>query len=342
VSGSTTGTLSYGYDMAGQRTSVTGTYARTGLPTALSSATYDAANRITNWNGTTWPGSRWDPNGNLLTDGTDSYSWNARNQLTGISGSQTASFAYDAFGRRKSKTTSGTATDFLYDGLNAVQERVSGSVTANILTGGLDEVFARTESSTTRALLADALGSTVALVEPGGSITTQYQYEPFGKTSLLSGSSNIPTQFTARENDGTGLYYYRARYYSPGYQRFISQDPLGFGGGDLNLYAYVRNGPTAWRDPLGLNAAKNEGQPTPLPCSASAQGVAIPSGSGGTYIIAGGGSVVCTAGAGEGAVQIYVHSCLVHVLDALCIGGTDVPTHLLSAVAWGAADLTVG
>jgi RHS repeat-associated protein len=253
-------TLSYGYDAAGQRTSVGGTYARTGLPTALSSATYDPANRITNWNGTTWPGSRWDPNGNLLTDGTDSYSWNARNQLTGISGSQTASFAYDAFGRRKSKTLSGTQTDFLYDGLNAVQERVSGSVTANILTGGLDEVFARTESSTTRALLADALGSTVALVEPGGSIATQYQYEPFGKTSLLSGSSNNPTQFTGRENDGTGLYYYRARYYSPSYQRFISEDPLDFSSGDVNLYAYGANAPTQYTDPLGARVLK---QPLP-------------------------------------------------------------------------------
>jgi len=251
VGGSTTGTLSYGYDAAHQRTSVTGTYARTGLPSAITTAAYDNDNRITNWNGTTWPSTNWDNDGNLLTDGTNSYTWNARNQLTAISGGTTASFSYDAFGRRQSKTTSGTATSFLYDGLNAVQERVGGAVTANLLTGGLDEVFARTEGTTTRALLADALGSTVALVEPGGSLLTQYQYEPFGQTTVLGPASGNPSQYTGRENDGTGLYYYRARYYSPTYQRFISEDPLGFGGG-INPYAYTANAPTSFRDPLGL------------------------------------------------------------------------------------------
>jgi RHS repeat-associated protein len=57
---------------------------------------------------------------------------------------------------------------------------------------------------------------------------------------------------TGRENDATGLYFYRARYYSPTYQRFVSQDPIGFRGGDPNLYAYVSNGSTNWIDPWGL------------------------------------------------------------------------------------------
>ncbi len=228
------------------------------MPAAISSAAYDQDNRITNWNGTTWPSTNWDNDGNLLTDGTNSYTWNARNQLTAISGGTTASFSYDAFGRRQSKTTSGTATSFLYDGLNAVQERVGGSITANLLTGGLDEVFARTEGTTTRALLADALGSTVALVEPGGSILTQYQYEPYGQTTVLGTASGNPSQYTGRENDGTGLYYYRARYYSPTYQRFLSEYPLGFGGGDVNLYAYAGNAPTKHKDPLGLTKATRE------------------------------------------------------------------------------------
>jgi RHS repeat-associated protein len=60
-----------------------------------------------------------------------------------------------------------------------------------------------------------------------------------------------PHQFTSRENDGTGLYFYRARYYSPTFQRFIAQDPLDFLGGDPNLYGYVRNQPTDLRDPRG-------------------------------------------------------------------------------------------
>jgi RHS repeat-associated protein len=58
--------------------------------------------------------------------------------------------------------------------------------------------------------------------------------------------------FTAREWDPeTGLYYYRARYYDPKGGRFLSEDPIGFGGG-VNFYAYVGNGPTNWIDPFGL------------------------------------------------------------------------------------------
>src|SRR5881296_3659226 len=58
--------------------------------------------------------------------------------------------------------------------------------------------------------------------------------------------------FTGREYDSTGLYYYRARYYNPTLQRFISEDPIGFAGGDTNLYGYVWNNPISFHDPLGL------------------------------------------------------------------------------------------
>ncbi len=58
-------------------------------------------------------------------------------------------------------------------------------------------------------------------------------------------------QYTGRENDGTGLYYYRARYYSPDLQRFISEDPIGLFGG-INLYAYVENNAVNLTDPSGL------------------------------------------------------------------------------------------
>ncbi|MFZ5392262.1 MAG: RHS repeat-associated core domain-containing protein, partial [Patescibacteria group bacterium] len=50
-----------------------------------------------------------------------------------------------------------------------------------------------------------------------------------------------------------GFYYMRARYYDPEVRRFISEDPIGFNGGDLNLYAYVGNNPTMFVDPTGLD-----------------------------------------------------------------------------------------
>ncbi|TPW17219.1 MAG: Teneurin-3, partial [Halothiobacillaceae bacterium] len=105
-----------------------------------------------------------------------------------------------------------------------------------------------------RTFLTDHLGSTIALADSSGVIQTRYSYDPFGNTTQTGQASTNPFQYTGRENDGTGLYYYRARYYSPAKQRFISEDPIGFGGGDANLYAYVGGDPINFIDPLGLAA----------------------------------------------------------------------------------------
>jgi len=90
-----------------------------------------------------------------------------------------------------------------------------------------------------------------ALADNAGTVQTSYTYEPFGGITQ-SGSANTNSfKYTAREDDGTGLIYYRARYYSPRLQRFLSEDPIGFDGGDANLYAYVSNNPVNFTDPLG-------------------------------------------------------------------------------------------
>src|SRR2546427_7683550 len=240
-----------GFDLACRRTSAGGSFARTGLPLALSTATYNANNQLTQW-GTASLTS--DLNGNLTGDGVNNYSWDARNQLASITaasgGSTIATFQYDAFGRRASKTVVGTTTSFLYDGVNAVQELSGSTPTANLLTGGVDQVFSRTDSTGAFTPLTDALGSTITLTDSTGAVQTQYTYGPFGNTTVSGPSSNNSFQYTGRENDGTGLYYYRARYYSPGYQRFISEDPIGFNGG-INVYAYTFDSPTNYSDAGG-------------------------------------------------------------------------------------------
>lgn len=124
---------------------------------------------------------------------------------------------------------------------------------ANILIGGVDENFLRSDISGTRSFLSDALGSTTALADSTGTVQTQYTYEPFGNTSLTGVADSNSAQYTARENDGTGLYYYRARYFDPQTQRFISEDPSEFEGGDLDFYSYVGNEPTGFIDPTGLD-----------------------------------------------------------------------------------------
>jgi len=125
---------------------------------AVATVAYKANNQLAAW-GTA--NLFYDLNGNMTSDGTHSYTWDARNHLKQIDSGATASFVYDAFGRRTSKTFSGTTTSFLYDGANAVKEAI-GANTANSLMGGLDEVFQRTDSAGARSFLIDALGSTLA------------------------------------------------------------------------------------------------------------------------------------------------------------------------------------
>lgn len=165
-----------------------------------------------------------------------------------------ASFGYDGFGRRRSKTTGGTTTQFLYDGLNPVQELSSGTPTADLLTGlGIDEFFTRTDAVGARHYLTDALGSTVALADGAGTVQTSYTYGPFGSTTTSGAGTANALAFTGREADGTGLYFYRARYHDPRLQRFVSEDPAEFAAGDTNLFAYVGNDPILLRDPAGLS-----------------------------------------------------------------------------------------
>jgi RHS repeat-associated protein len=251
LGGSTLGDLNYDYDLGGKRNAAWGSYARTGLPAAQSSFTYDAADELTKIGNTA---TSKDANGSMTNDTVTSYTWNNRGQLassakTGLS----ASYAYDAFGRRRSKTIAGQTTGFLYDGRNVVQELAGSTPSANLLTGlGIDETYSRADAGGSKSLLSDALGSTVALADSSGSVTTSYTYEPFGNVTASGASSTNSFQFTGRENDTTGLDYLRARYYTPTLQRFLSEDPIGLAGGDANLYTYVSNRPLSFTDPLGL------------------------------------------------------------------------------------------
>ncbi|WP_083917758.1 RHS repeat-associated core domain-containing protein [Uliginosibacterium gangwonense] len=249
-------TLTYGYDATGHRTSLGGSAADTitQAPTPVSPApVYDAANRLATFAGNNLT---YDANGSLLSANGNNYTWDARNRLTQIAqGSSTlASYQYDSFGRRIGKTLNGgTTINYLYDGNQIVQELNGSTVSANLLTGlGLDEIYRRTSTTAgAQDYLTDALGSTIALVNSAGTVQTRYAYDPYGNTTVIGNASDNPYQYTGRENDGNGLYYYRARYYNPQWGRFISQDPMGFAAGQ-NLYAYVSGDPIAKTDPQGL------------------------------------------------------------------------------------------
>lgn len=245
------GNLTYQYDVSGLRRGTGGSLASTLLPGALASATYDPANRQVQF------GDRamaYDANGSLVSltgpNGTTSLTWDARNRLAELSKpGLIARFSYDPFGRRRSREFNGLLTRTLYDGPTAVAD--VSATTQSYFTGPMvDEPWARNSGE---FYLADLLGSVIGLTDATGALVSRYAYEPFGKSAVQGAPSSNPLQFTARENDDTDLYYYRARYYSPELGRFISQDPLGFAGGDANFYAYTSNRPTVAVDPSGLS-----------------------------------------------------------------------------------------
>jgi RHS repeat-associated protein len=240
--------LNYVYDAAGNRIGLTRTNGTASLlPNAVASASYDAANEQTQFSGATLT---YDQNGNLTNDGTNTYTWDARNRLTAISGGVTASFSYDALGRRVSKTINGEPKQFLYDGNDVVAELSGGTVSASYVRSlDIDDPFIR-QTSSNEFYHADALSGTTALSSNAGAVQTTSAYEAFGNTSV-TGTSENAFQYAGRENDNTGLYYYRARYYSPIEQRFLSEDPTGLRGGDPNLYGYVFNNPVNRVDPTG-------------------------------------------------------------------------------------------
>ena len=252
--------IGYVYDKNGNRTSAP----RLNVPIKMSqpmTAAYNTANQMTTLNG--YP-LTYDDNGNLLTltrsCGITSYTWNVRNQLIALDGFDdkcqpvNASFKYDALGRRIEKTVNGEIINYLYDNLDIVQEVEGGTVTVNyIRTLNIDEPLARIKTDgTIRYYQQDALGSVIALTDETGTIKAQYVYSPFGVTDIIGEPNDNPFQFAGRENDGTGLLFERNRYDSLELNRYISPDPIGFAGGDVNFYARVGGNPINWIDPLGL------------------------------------------------------------------------------------------
>ena len=222
-----------------------------------SSYSYQAFNRLVTANGTTLG---YDTNGNLTSKGDASgnwtYIWDYENRLKEASkaGVVTVTYSYDALGRRiqQSSSTSGT-TKFVYDGVDVLRDLDSiGNAIADYLNGpGIDNKLRQTSGATPLYFIQDHLGTTRALTDSAGAVTSNLIYDSFG--NLSTGSPAARYTFTGRESDAeTGLINYRARTYDPQQGLFVSEDPIGFEGGDINLYSYVSNNPLNETDPSGL------------------------------------------------------------------------------------------
>lgn len=147
------------------------------------------------------------------------------------------------FGRRKSWSDGTTTKNYWYDNLNLLSDGAS-----TFLNGvGIDEPLQLANGSNVRSHLKDIRGSVSRLVNASsGAAVSQNFYTAYGK--LENNASNPapnPFTYTAREDDANGLMYYRARYYDPKLEMFISQDPFG------NAQRYVQGKPIIFTDPLG-------------------------------------------------------------------------------------------
>lgn len=200
------------------------------------------------------------------------YSWDAENRLIEaklVKGTQTlrtVTFKYDPFGRRVEKKVTGLApqvpvpltTRYVYDGEDIILQTVSNgttTTTTHFVPGpGIDDPLAMVRGGQKYFYHADGLGSIVAISDSSKAVVQRYAYDAYGMVTSTNPAFENAYTFTGREWDKEiGLYYYRARYYDPMEGRFISKDPIGFAGGDVNLFRYVGNSMENWRDPDGLS-----------------------------------------------------------------------------------------
>jgi len=205
----------------------------------------------------------YDNNGNLLSDGAQSYTYDYENRLIAVNNGTTGKYFYDALGRRILKVAGTDSTFYFYAQLRGVEERTAstGPVSASYVYGaGLDEVLVMERGGQRYYYHTNALGSVTQITNAAGTIVEQYEYDSYGKVSIFNGAY-IPISvsaigntylFTGQRYDAESeLYFYKSRYYSAVLGRFLQRDPLGYFDGP-SLYEYVNSSPSNWVDPMGL------------------------------------------------------------------------------------------
>jgi RHS repeat-associated protein len=212
-------------------------------------------------------------------------SWDAENRLINATvNGTTTSYRYDAQSRRIATVTSaGAATLVIYDGWNPVAEYQGNVGTAPALAktytwgidlsgsmqgaGGVGGLLAATDSTGTYYPTYDGNGNVSEYLDAAGSVQAHYEYDPFGRTTVATGSkaNDFAYRFSTKPRDAaTGLYYYGYRYYDPLTGRWSSRDPIGERGG-MNLYGFINNNPTNLIDVLGEKGWVADPEITPSP-----------------------------------------------------------------------------
>jgi RHS repeat-associated protein len=201
----------------------------------------------------------YDGNRNLTSDGSTTFAYDSESHLISASGAHSATLSYDPLGRLWQVTSGSNTTRFLYDGDALIAEYDgTGAMTHRYVfgPGNTPEVaYDGTSLSAPRYLIADERGSIVALADSSGATPAINTYDEHG----IPGASNSGRfRYTGQAwLSELGIYYYRARFYSPTLGRFLQTDPAGYGGG-MNLYAYTGGDPINFSDPSGMQCYKTD------------------------------------------------------------------------------------
>ena len=247
---STDATTTYDYDAAYNLTGVS----VDGSTTA--SFAFDAADRISS------PGYTYDANGNMTSDGAQTYDYDTLNRLSRVKdaeGTAIATYAYDASNRRISSTDSSGTTYFHYDGAspNVIAETDGqGGTIASYAYDAAGRLHSMRRGGETYYYHANGHGDVVALTDASGEVVNSYRYDPWGKVLSASETVANPYRYAGyRYDDVTGLYHLWNRYYSPTTMRFITKD-LNPGAvrnpASLNGYSYCWGNPVNLADMDGL------------------------------------------------------------------------------------------
>lgn len=234
-------------------------------PAKNTSGVYNEANQLTSYGEFT---CTYDNNGNLtgrfIAGATTAFSYNNENLLTEISGSTSLNNLYNGMGHRISRTAGGAETRYVLDFASPLsniltETDAAGNIKAYYIHGlGL---ISRISADDTRLVYHfNHRGDTIALTDSSQNITDAYAYDEFGKALNRAGATGNPFTYVGKYgvmDEGNSLYFMRARFYNADSGRFLSKDPLGIKGGDLNLYAYVGGNPIMGIDPEGKYSWKS-------------------------------------------------------------------------------------